>query len=219
HRSFDFAMVRDGEEVVVASRTGTTRLTIIDAARHALRARKGPREVSGRAEIRAAMPGRVVNVLVAPGDEVTANQGVIIVEAMKMENELRSPKAGRVVEVKVAAGQTGEKGEMVLGIEEASWRTTRTARTRPQATEWKSASWRPPSSAARNARNHFRRLPESRLIGSTIPPIPTDLSTTATSVSPATIPSPAAFSRPCIAGGCGPCASMRASGPQKNRTG
>lgn len=117
HRSFDFAMVRDGEEVVVASRTGTTRLTIIDAARHALRARKGPREVSGRAEIKAAMPGRVVNVLVAPGDEVTANQGVIIVEAMKMENELRSPKAGRVVEVKVAAGQTVEKGELLLVIE------------------------------------------------------------------------------------------------------
>ena len=63
------------------------------------------------------MPGRVVNLLVAAGDEVTANQGVIIVEAMKMENELKSPKAGKVVEVKVAAGQTVEKGELLLVIE------------------------------------------------------------------------------------------------------
>ncbi|MBV8136847.1 MAG: biotin/lipoyl-binding protein [Deltaproteobacteria bacterium] len=63
------------------------------------------------------MPGRVVNVLVAAGDEVAVNQGVIIVEAMKMENELKSPKAGKVVEVKVAAGQTVEKGELLLVIE------------------------------------------------------------------------------------------------------
>jgi len=56
-------------------------------------------------------------VLVAPGDEVTANQGVIIVEAMKMENELKSPKAGKVIEVKVAAGQTVEKGALLLVIE------------------------------------------------------------------------------------------------------
>ena len=48
---------------------------------------------------------------------MTANQGVIIVEAMKMENELKSPKAGKVVEVKVAAGQTVEKGELLLVIE------------------------------------------------------------------------------------------------------
>ncbi|HEY2485822.1 MAG TPA: biotin/lipoyl-containing protein [Candidatus Binataceae bacterium] len=117
NRSFDFDLVREGEEIVVASRLGATRVTLIDAARHALRARKGPREVSGRAEIKAAMPGRVVNVLVAIGDEVTANQGVIIVEAMKMENELKSPKAGKVVEVKIAAGQTVEKGELLLVIE------------------------------------------------------------------------------------------------------
>jgi len=117
NRSFDFDLVREGEEIVIASRTGATRMTVIDAARHAVKSRRGPREVSGRAEIKAAMPGRVVNVLVAPGDEVTANQGVIIVEAMKMENELKSPKAGKVIEVKVAAGQTVEKGALLLVIE------------------------------------------------------------------------------------------------------
>ncbi len=117
HRSFDFDLAREGDEIVVASRSGATRLTLVDASRHAARARRPAREVSGRVEIKAAMPGRVVNVLVAAGDEVKADQGVIIVEAMKMENELKSPKAGKVTEVKVVAGQTVEKGELLLVIE------------------------------------------------------------------------------------------------------
>ena len=63
------------------------------------------------------MPGRVVNVLVAAGDEVKADQGIIVVEAMKMENEVKSPKAGKVVEVKVVAGQAVEKGQLMIVIE------------------------------------------------------------------------------------------------------
>ena len=63
------------------------------------------------------MPGRVVNVLVAVGDEVKADQGIIVVEAMKMENEVKAPKAGKVVEVKVAAGQAVEKGQLMIVIE------------------------------------------------------------------------------------------------------
>jgi biotin carboxyl carrier protein len=117
NRSFDFDLVREGEEILIASRTGATRLTLVDAARHAMRSRKTQREVSGRVEIKAGMPGRVINVLVAAGDEVKTGQGVIIVEAMKMENELKSPKAGKVMEVKVAAGQTVEKGALLLVIE------------------------------------------------------------------------------------------------------
>jgi biotin carboxyl carrier protein len=63
------------------------------------------------------MPGRVLSVAVQVGDEVEANQGVLVIEAMKMENELKSPKAGKVVEVKVSAGQTVEKGELLIVIE------------------------------------------------------------------------------------------------------
>jgi biotin carboxyl carrier protein len=117
NRSFDFDVARDGEETVVASRSGSTRLTVADAARRMARAAGKRREVSGRAEIKSAMPGRVVNVLVAPGDEVKAEQGIIVVEAMKMENEIRSPKAGKVVEVKVVAGQAVEKGQLMIVIE------------------------------------------------------------------------------------------------------
>jgi biotin carboxyl carrier protein len=116
NRSFDFDVVRDGEEIVVASRSGSKRLTVVDSARRAARGSKR-REVSGRVEIKSAMPGRVVNVLVAAGDEVKEGQGIVVVEAMKMENELKSPKAGKVVEVKVVAGQTVEKGELMIVIE------------------------------------------------------------------------------------------------------
>ena len=117
NRSFDFDVVRDGEETVVASRSSTTRLTIVDAARRAARSGDKRREVTGRAEIKSAMPGRVINVLVAQGDEVKRDQGIIVVEAMKMENEVKSPKAGRVIELKVVAGQTVEKGELMIVIE------------------------------------------------------------------------------------------------------
>src|SRR5208337_1146736 len=117
NRSFDFDVAREGEETVVASRSGSTRLTVADASRRMARAAGKRREVSGRMEIKAAMPGRVVNVLVAQGDEVNAEQGIVVVEAMKMENEVKAPKAGKVVEVKVVAGQAVEKGQLMIVIE------------------------------------------------------------------------------------------------------
>jgi biotin carboxyl carrier protein len=116
YRSFDLDVVRDGEEVVVTSRQRTTRMGLIDTARRrSSSARK--REQSGRAEIKALMPGRVVNVLVAAGDEVQQGSGIMVLEAMKMENEIKAPKTGKVIEVKVAPGQTVEKGELMIIIE------------------------------------------------------------------------------------------------------
>jgi biotin carboxyl carrier protein len=71
----------------------------------------------GEQQIVAPMPGRVVRVLVAPGDTVEARQPIIVVEAMKMENELRSPKAGRVKDVGVAAGASVEAGRVLVVVE------------------------------------------------------------------------------------------------------
>jgi biotin carboxyl carrier protein len=71
----------------------------------------------GEQAVTAPMPGRVVRILVAPGDEVAARQGVVVVEAMKMENELRSPKAGRVKEISVAPGASVEAGRVLLVVE------------------------------------------------------------------------------------------------------
>lgn len=119
NRSFDFDVTLDGEEMVVASRAGAWRVGIINERRRATREaeKRLGREVSGRVELKAMMPGRVVNVLVKPEDEVASGQGVLTVEAMKMENEIKTPKAGKVIEVRVTAGQTVEKGEVMAVIE------------------------------------------------------------------------------------------------------
>jgi biotin carboxyl carrier protein len=71
----------------------------------------------GEQSVTAPMPGRVVRVLVQAGDEVQAKQGVVVVEAMKMENELRSPKAGRIKEVHVSPGMSVEAGRVLLVVE------------------------------------------------------------------------------------------------------
>jgi biotin carboxyl carrier protein len=59
----------------------------------------------------------VLRVLVAPGDEVTAHQPLVVVEAMKMENELSSPKPGRIKDVAVAEGMSVEAGRLLVVVE------------------------------------------------------------------------------------------------------
>lgn len=71
----------------------------------------------GRATLIAPMPGKIVRILLQPGDEVAAHQGVLIVEAMKMQNEVQSPKDGKVAEIKVTEGQTVNAGETLAIIE------------------------------------------------------------------------------------------------------
>ena len=63
------------------------------------------------------MPGRVVRVLVAAGDAVPARHGLLVVEAMKMENELRATHAGRVVSVAVTEGQSVDAGAVLAVVE------------------------------------------------------------------------------------------------------
>jgi biotin carboxyl carrier protein len=65
----------------------------------------------------APMPGLVVRVLVATGDQVEAGQSIVVMEAMKMENELRSPSAGRVKSVAAQAGAPVEKGALLVEFE------------------------------------------------------------------------------------------------------
>ncbi len=71
---------------------------------------------SGPARVTAPMPGRVVRVLVGPGDVVDAGQGLLVVEAMKMQNELRSPRKGRVQQVAVREGQAVETGALLVVV-------------------------------------------------------------------------------------------------------
>lgn len=73
--------------------------------------------LDGPKPIKASMPGRVVRVLVARGDSVKEHQGVVVVEAMKMQNELKSPKDGKVAELRVAPGDTVSAGDVLAVIQ------------------------------------------------------------------------------------------------------
>lgn len=73
-------------------------------------------EAEGRQQIAAPMPGKVVRVLVKAGDAVEAGQGLLVVEAMKMQNEIRSPKSGTVERVAVAEGQAVNAGEVLCVV-------------------------------------------------------------------------------------------------------
>jgi biotin carboxyl carrier protein len=75
-----------------------------------------PGQGAGERPVLAPMPGRIVRVLVGAGDEVVARQPLVVVEAMKMENELRSPKAGIVKEVTVSAGMSVDAGRVLVTI-------------------------------------------------------------------------------------------------------
>lgn len=72
---------------------------------------------SGVAEVKAVMPGRVVKLLVEEGAEVKAGEGLIVLEAMKMENEVAAPQDGRVGQLLVSAGQTLESGDLIAVVE------------------------------------------------------------------------------------------------------
>jgi biotin carboxyl carrier protein len=71
----------------------------------------------GRDSVKAPMPGKIVRILVKTGDEVSAGQGIAVVEAMKMQNELRAPHAGHVKSIQVRENDTVEAGFVVAVIE------------------------------------------------------------------------------------------------------
>lgn len=78
--------------------------------------RHGSVEAEGRQQIVAPMPGKVVRILVNPGDHVEVGQGLLVVEAMKMQNEIRSPKSGTVERVVAIEGQPVNAGEVLLWV-------------------------------------------------------------------------------------------------------
>ncbi len=80
------------------------------------RSGSGGIDLAGRQKISAPMAGKVVRVLVAPGQHVETGQGLLVVEAMKMQNEIRSPKTGTVERLLAKEGQTVNAGEILAVI-------------------------------------------------------------------------------------------------------
>ena len=90
----------------------------LDERTHAIRELSGASAAAtGPAPLKAPMPGLVVRISVAVGDTVTAGQGLVAIEAMKMENELRCVAGGRVKAVHAVVGQAVEKGALLVEIE------------------------------------------------------------------------------------------------------
>jgi biotin carboxyl carrier protein len=80
------------------------------------RSGSGPVGAQGRQNITAPMPGKIVQLLVKKGDKVEQGQGLLIIEAMKMQNEIKSPKEGTVEKVAVAESQPVNAGEVLVVI-------------------------------------------------------------------------------------------------------
>jgi len=109
-----YRCVLDGNGVVIGGRRYGFEL---DDPR-SLQGRRGAGVgAAGPRALKAPMPGRVVRVLVGFGDEVLEGQAIMVIEAMKMQNELKSPKAGLVVKVAVGVGDTVGAGEVLAVIE------------------------------------------------------------------------------------------------------
>ena len=77
----------------------------------------GGANAANSGEVRAVMPGRVVKILVSKGQEIEANQPLLVLEAMKMENEIKSSKAGKITEIHVIEGASVESGANLIHIE------------------------------------------------------------------------------------------------------
>ncbi len=114
-----------GVDVAITERPGgevwlqlprVTVQAVVDARRFR-RTGAGPAAAAGELRVVAPMPGRVLRVLVKPGDRVELRQGLVVVEAMKMENEIAAAKAGTVKEVAVSAGQSVESGRLLVVVE------------------------------------------------------------------------------------------------------
>jgi biotin carboxyl carrier protein len=114
-RSYDVSVTEEADDTFVVRHGGFKRtVRLIDPVAAAA---GGHLAQSGVAEITSVMPGRVVSVLVQEGDEVVEGQGIIVLEAMKMENEVSAPRAGTIKSVQVQAGQALETGSAIAVIE------------------------------------------------------------------------------------------------------
>lgn len=107
---------RRGARLEVRLRDSSFSMEILDERRLRMRRAAGKLTVEGRRTLTARLPGRVARVLRKPGEAVREGEGLLVVEAMGMENEIPSPKDGTVVEVLVGEGQAVEGGAALATV-------------------------------------------------------------------------------------------------------
>jgi biotin carboxyl carrier protein len=103
-------------ECVVDVGGETYTVQVEEHTRHIIRTRGGAAGGAGGQTLKAPLPGKVTHVAVQAGDAVAAGQSLLVIEAMKMENELKATAAGTVREVRVAAGQPVNAGDILIVI-------------------------------------------------------------------------------------------------------
>jgi biotin carboxyl carrier protein len=114
--SHEVTLAPDAGAATLTVCVGAVALTVsLDGKRRRARRDDGDPK-AGPQRLAAPMPGKVVRVLVEPGEKVRAGQPIVVIEAMKMENELRSGRAGRVTDVAVRSGQSVEAGVLLAVI-------------------------------------------------------------------------------------------------------
>jgi len=115
--SWETLVDRNGDEYRVLIGGELHVVTVQDErTRKMAKAEKTQAAHAGEAILKAPMPGLVLDVVVNVNDEVTAKQGIVILEAMKMQNELRTPKAGTVKEIRVKPGDKVDQGQVLVII-------------------------------------------------------------------------------------------------------
>ena len=102
--------------LIVSGRNGDVEVKLIDPKRLRGGSAAGI-AATGASEIKTMMPGKVVHIIAKPGDQVEKGDPVLVVEAMKMQNDLKSPKAGTVKEIRVEEGSTVGAGDILAVIE------------------------------------------------------------------------------------------------------
>jgi biotin carboxyl carrier protein len=115
--SYSVQLDERGTGMRVHLRDSTFPLEILDERRARMRRSPGKLTADGRVPILARLPGKVVGVLRGPGEAVREGEGVLVIEALGMENEVRSPKDGKVVEIAVGVGQTVEGGATLAVVD------------------------------------------------------------------------------------------------------
>jgi len=114
--SFHISCERAGETLQVALR-GAIHDCIVSDPRSLRTRKKAGLTDSGEQKLTAAMPGKVVRIVAAVGDQIKAGQGILVIDAMKMQNEVRSPKDGQLKKVLVRQGANVLAGEVLAIIE------------------------------------------------------------------------------------------------------
>lgn len=115
-RAFEAVVVPAAEEVLV--RCGAYEFHAVVSDPRAWRGGRGALfGAEGKQQVIAPMPGKIVRILVSAGQMVEAGQGLLVVEAMKMQNEIRAPKAGKIERIFVREGQAVAAGEALVTID------------------------------------------------------------------------------------------------------